>query len=347
MFIKNAKKLDSFLDEILCSFVSVDNKEQRRRMANIIQEEWKAVQSNNNYRIIDNLEWKQLIACATSVTNKRKERTDALNKLLSFATDDSLTMQYKINKEEFCLQLLIRILDPNKIDQGMLGMCGPTTVTGTLIKRRPDLYAEAAIELGTKGKTYKLLTTNLLSVPSYITDYNKILNANACPEVDWVFLLALKDDLEGKIMFNANKFGGCTPNELYEIFNKIPLFKNLIWVDPIHKIVKSKGGGLSAPGSNAETLFNSAAVLANDKSVTVVLNLPGEMCKSQILNINPNTKYTPNHSVILKKVEFPNKTPFFETVKLHISTWTQKIQTGEIWANSFYQSYGGYIAAKM
>lgn len=350
MFFKLVEKLEDFIIkiELQSGFSPITGKttELRREMSNILNNE--AMKLAGAFgSIIENNEWDRMIACAKAITLNRAERQSALDKLLSFAKDGGKTALYLINKERFCVQLFIRILDPNKIDQGVLGMCGPTTIVGTIIKRSPDVFAEAAIDLVTTGTTTKLVTP--IKVPSTFTFYGGY--TATCPEVDWVFLLAMKDSpFWAQMVMSPNDFGSSTLYDIYAMYEKTGLFSSLLFVNLKAGVARSKGT-LTASGADATQRFNHAGTLAADKSVTVVLSMPGVLCQEVIPEIHPNTYhlYKSNHVVILKKIELCDIYPVLGALKakLEITTWTRKMKTGEIPIQLLINMCEGYIAAKI
>lgn len=349
MFLKLTLKLEKFIEgiEISVGLKSIPDKTtgHRREMANHLQTEGMKLAGSYGTGIITSEEWDRIITCAKNITKNRAERHLALDKLLSFAKNSGKTTLYLINKERFCVQLLIRILDPNKIDQGLFGMCGPTTIIASIIKRKPDTYTEAAIALVTTGISAGTFATTL-KVPAVYKAYD--IHTAKCPEVDWVFLLALKDsDFWAQMLINPGSFGSSTLNDLYSMYEKSGLFTSLVLVDPAGGVQKSQGA-LVVNGVDKKQRFDHAGVLAADKTVSVILFMPGDLCKTQ-MNIHPNTYhlFKPNHFVILKKMVVDRSWGFPMYVKLQISTWTMRMITDNIPLSLIYETYGGYIAAKL
>jgi len=125
----------------------------------------------------------------------------------------------QFNKQKVYHQLLDRINNPHKINQGEASLCGPAATIYTLVRHRPDLYVKFGIEIFVTGQAnVKNLNVNpradMLAIkPGYNPDTKStnpsvkkvaIDNINndgylsRMKEVDWLILAALRDSRNQK-----------------------------------------------------------------------------------------------------------------------------------------------------
>jgi len=113
-----------------------------------------------------------------------------------------------VDKLDFASGLLARIDDHNRIDQAGTPLCGPSTLVRSLASSNPDAYAQAAIDLYSKGSA----KVGSLEVKPGTELKQASVAANTNP-ADWVMLGSVRDTNNWFLSpagWFANNFAGIT-----------------------------------------------------------------------------------------------------------------------------------------
>ena len=120
-----------------------------------------------------------------------------------FMANPALPCQWpKVDKLDFASGLLARIDDPNRINQSGTPLCGPAALVRGVAQGNPDAYAQAGIDLWTKGAA----VIGALN----ITAGNELKQASVEPNTnpaDWVMLGSVRDT-NNWFLSPAGWFGG-------------------------------------------------------------------------------------------------------------------------------------------
>ena len=112
----------------------------------------------------------------------------AIDLVNAFAADNGPSVFPKIDRAALAAGLIDRINDPNTINQRGTPFCGPANLTRAVALANPDVYAQAAIDLYTKG----VARFNGLEVRAgrELKQSPPLGNANAA---DWIMLASIRD----------------------------------------------------------------------------------------------------------------------------------------------------------
>lgn len=109
--------------------------------------------------------------------------------VVQFNFNTTITSQWpKIAKLDLASGLLARIENPNNINQAGTPLCGPASLVRALATTNPDAYAQAAIDLYSKGKAQ--IGTLILSPGNNLKQ--AAVPANTDP-ADWIMLASVRD----------------------------------------------------------------------------------------------------------------------------------------------------------
>src|SRR5262249_24657836 len=95
----------------------------------------------------------------------------------------------KLDRDDVGIGLLIRIANPNVMNQGQSSLCGPTNLICSLATDQPAQYARYAIDLYEKGKAK--IGRLLIEPGTGVRDY--LPPRGAIPQVDWLTTASLRD----------------------------------------------------------------------------------------------------------------------------------------------------------
>lgn len=141
------------------------------------------------------------------------KKADAKRLVNEFAARRSGGNLWKsITRKDLADGLLLRIDDPEKINQGHAGLCAPASLIYSLANDDPVSYARASIELWETGRT--AIGGLKIKAGSDLMNY-QLPATKTVPAADWVILASMRDSENWFFDYESVKDdGGTRPGEI-------------------------------------------------------------------------------------------------------------------------------------
>ena len=143
-----------------------------------------------NSSIIDPSNLATLLKAAVDCCNGGSSKLQALKIVFEELFPCKYKLAFKLFEADVIAhQLMLRILDPGRIDQKAYGLCGPAAFAISLVRSHPLQYARLAVDLAIKGKAQ---LGGLVIAPNMtVRDYNP---RGQIAEVDWIVLASVANE---------------------------------------------------------------------------------------------------------------------------------------------------------
>ena len=259
-----------------------------------------------------------------------------------FNFNQSIISQWpNIAKLDLASGLLARVEDPNVINQSGTPLCGPATLVRALATNNPDGYAQAAIDLYSKGKAQ----INTLSLTPGSNLKKAAVPARTDP-ADWIMLGSVRDSSNWLLSpggwFGSNLAGVTVPATIEK------WFKDAGYTDVINDT--------SLTGGDIPMVKSMRALKASQKfkdGYNVCMLVDGDVLKSDTQD--DIFSLFPTHWVVLSsEIANAGTMNYKDLASFKIYTWgvgdRQVPQTppgNPLTHDKFLHKFYGFVAAKL
>lgn len=261
-----------------------------------------------------------------------QELKEKAKKHVNFFRGTRLPPQFPLlHRETIADQLLERIDDPQKIDQGSVGTCAPAVFIYGIARHQPLEYVKAVAALYDLGVGY---------IGRFRFQPSESCKKSPCPlrvaEADWIIMASIRDSANWVWSVNADNAVGNTPETGTNPSEIEDWFKKAAFKDVQRDTVFNQKVRLF----DMEDNFKKALGLWR-RDYHVVLWIRSELLKGK------GEKGDLNHVVALAGDFVPPRSRS-ESVRIPVWSYGEEMtlpNTGAVTYQQFLDNYGGYVAA--
>jgi hypothetical protein len=144
-----------------------------------------------------------------------------------------------LNRAQIALQLMARVIDPGKINQGSFNLCGPAAVIVSLAKDHPIRYVDTCAQLADQGQ---VIINQWTITPK--PDVRNHQPAERNQQADWVLCASVRADDRA---ITEMLYGSSGADQIFDFLCSCGYRRVIMRVDFPTKIVKAMPTGMLPP----------------------------------------------------------------------------------------------------